>query len=531
MPLPGIDIRERPSPPDFAATRADIALFVGLVARRGDPLPDHLAHWLAQSDYSGSGPLARSPDHIEALLDVPVPVESWDMFDQLFAWDERPVEAGSAELEPCRLGLAVRSFFEEGGAKAYIVRLGDPLPVLDPDEDRTQAIQRFRDLIAWNTASAPDDATQRAPLLPGFGDKGRTVDAHDPASWSGAGHIYGMEDAALLLMPDLPELISGPARIEPAEFVPDGIDEQFVDCAPPIPGASAEPRAPRGGIVAPRLDADGYAQWRAALAHALKMLDGRGGASHRRDVMLISSMPLPDLNDTSLPPIDRTLENLHGASASSARLQLAWPWVKTPSSSRLAEGLEGGEGLLAGAIARTTLMHGAHAPAAGPLRTRIYATQPALSKAMLRESHADAAADWLGASLSLIGLKAGRMSLLSDATTSASPDWQAGSVSRLMASLLRNARTLGQELFFDVSGEESWSRLRREITKLLMAVWNAGTLRGNSPNEAFQVACDRSTMTQYDIDNGRLIAMIEIWPAQLIERINVELTVTEGNAK
>lgn len=40
---------------------------------------------------------------------------------------------------------------------------------------------------------------------------------------------------------------------------------------------------------------------------------------------------------------------------------------------------------------------------------------------------------------------------------------------------------------------------------LLTGFWQAGGLGGASPSEAFTVRCDRSTMSQNDIDAGRLI--------------------------
>ena len=42
------------------------------------------------------------------------------------------------------------------------------------------------------------------------------------------------------------------------------------------------------------------------------------------------------------------------------------------------------------------------------------------------------------------------------------------------------------------------------------SVWRSGALMGTQPEEAFFVRCDRTTMTQDDIDNGRLICYIGI---------------------
>ena len=47
-------------------------------------------------------------------------------------------------------------------------------------------------------------------------------------------------------------------------------------------------------------------------------------------------------------------------------------------------------------------------------------------------------------------------------------------------------------------------------------------LNGASVSEAFSVRCDRTTMTQNDLDNGRLIALVTLTAASTIETISVE---------
>ena len=41
--------------------------------------------------------------------------------------------------------------------------------------------------------------------------------------------------------------------------------------------------------------------------------------------------------------------------------------------------------------------------------------------------------------------------------------------------------------------------------ELRLASWESGKLMGSKPEEAFFVRCDRTTMTQSDLDNGRLV--------------------------
>ena len=55
------------------------------------------------------------------------------------------------------------------------------------------------------------------------------------------------------------------------------------------------------------------------------------------------------------------------------------------------------------------------------------------------------------------------------------------------------------------------------ITNFLTTVWRSGALEGTTADQAFFVKCDRTTMSQDDIDNGRLICVIGIAPVKPAE--------------
>ena len=50
-----------------------------------------------------------------------------------------------------------------------------------------------------------------------------------------------------------------------------------------------------------------------------------------------------------------------------------------------------------------------------------------------------------------------------------------------------------------------WTRIADEVSRFLRQLWESGVLHGDKCEEAFYVRCDRTTMTQDDIDNGRVI--------------------------
>ena len=61
-------------------------------------------------------------------------------------------------------------------------------------------------------------------------------------------------------------------------------------------------------------------------------------------------------------------------------------------------------------------------------------------------------------------------------------------------------------------------------------VWRNGALEGASAEQAFFVRCDRTTMTQTDIDNGRLICQVGVAPAKPAEFVIVRIGLMTADA-
>lgn len=69
--------------------RADIACFVGFIARRdGAALPQFVHEWMGEYGWTAAQ-LGRPGFDPEILDDVPVPIDSWELFDRLFRWEHR----------------------------------------------------------------------------------------------------------------------------------------------------------------------------------------------------------------------------------------------------------------------------------------------------------------------------------------------------------------------------------------------------------------------------------------------------------
>jgi hypothetical protein len=52
--------------------------------------------------------------------------------------------------------------------------------------------------------------------------------------------------------------------------------------------------------------------------------------------------------------------------------------------------------------------------------------------------------------------------------------------------------------------------VRESVSSFLYNEWVSGALLGANPEEAYFVRCDRTTMTQSNLDNGQLICLIGV---------------------
>lgn len=102
-------------------------------------------------------------------------------------------------------------------------------------------------------------------------------------------------------------------------------------------------------------------------------------------------------------------------------------------------------------------------------------------------------------------------------TISSDPEWKYVNLRRYFAYLERSIDKGTQWAVFEPNGEALWANIRRTVEDFLLNEWQSGALLGDKPEKAFFVRCDRSTMTQNDLDNGRLICLIGVAPLRPAE--------------
>ncbi|WP_191440235.1 phage tail sheath family protein [Anaerotruncus colihominis] len=109
-------------------------------------------------------------------------------------------------------------------------------------------------------------------------------------------------------------------------------------------------------------------------------------------------------------------------------------------------------------------------------------------------------------------------------TASSNPLWKYINVRRLFIFVEESLKANTDWVVFEPNSEALWGRVQRTIELFLSSMWRSGALAGTSPGEAFFVNIGRSTMTQDDIDNGRLICNIGIAPVKPAEFVIFRIT-------
>jgi uncharacterized protein len=111
------------------------------------------------------------------------------------------------------------------------------------------------------------------------------------------------------------------------------------------------------------------------------------------------------------------------------------------------------------------------------------------------------------------------------------PDWKYVNVRRLFIFIEHSIDRGTQWVVFEPNSEALWERVRRVVSSFLLTVWRDGALMGKTAEEAFFVKCDRSTMTQADIDNGKLIVLVGIAPVKPAEFVIFRIGQKAGGSE
>jgi uncharacterized protein len=115
-------------------------------------------------------------------------------------------------------------------------------------------------------------------------------------------------------------------------------------------------------------------------------------------------------------------------------------------------------------------------------------------------------------------------------TTSPDPDWVYLNVRRLFIFIEKSIQQGTQWVVFQPNDQTTWARVIRSVSDFLTGLWMQNMLMGATKNDAFFVRCDMTTMTQTDIESGRLIVMVGVAPVYPAEFVIFRIGQWSGGA-
>lgn len=95
-------------------------------------------------------------------------------------------------------------------------------------------------------------------------------------------------------------------------------------------------------------------------------------------------------------------------------------------------------------------------------------------------------------------------------TATSDPEWKYVNLRRYMNYLKHSIDNGTQSVVFQNNGPALWASTTQLITDFLVNEFANNRLFGTTRQQAFFVRCDQTTMTQNDIDNGRLVCLIGV---------------------
>lgn len=109
-------------------------------------------------------------------------------------------------------------------------------------------------------------------------------------------------------------------------------------------------------------------------------------------------------------------------------------------------------------------------------------------------------------------------------TASSNALWRYVNVRRLFIYLEESIKANTSWVVFEPNDAVLWTRVRRAVETFLEGIWRSGALAGDSPAQSYYVDIGPNTMTQADIDNGKLICEIGIAPVKPAEFVVFRIT-------
>ena len=198
------------------------------------------------------------------------------------------------------------------------------------------------------------------------------------------------------------------------------------------------------------------------------------------------------------------------ASLDSSHAALYYPWVRVTDPVFGSPLMRPPSGFVAGIYARNDSERGVHTAPANQIVRGAIGLERALDKAqqdVLNPEGINALRWFQGRGYRVWGAR----------TISSDAEWKYVNLRRYFAYLERSIERGTRWAVFEPNGAALWAGIRGLVENFLYREWISGRLVGQTLQDAFFIRCDHSTMTQNDLDHGRLICLVGVAPLRPAE--------------
>ena len=382
----------------------------------------------------------------------------------------------------------------DGSSVGFLLQLAywtnEPVPAFDPFVDRTtlprpKHIEEFDDLET--DESSPDFYGKRVPFVDL--EKG---DANQ-----------GPESSALGILVRNTGAAPGARPANGLQTLSGGADDAAALGVDDFRGLPAGARAVDQGLAA--LERDPYRDVALVYAPGVSADIARAIVSHCENMRFRFAVIDSDKGQSSttgLNPRNTITDSSHAA--------FYYPWIMTSDPRTGARKLVPPGGHVLGVYARSDTERGVFKAPANEIVRGALALEYDINDLMqddLNPKGVNVIRSFPGRGIRVWGAR----------TITSNALWKYVSVRRLFIFLERSIYEGTQWVVFEPNDDRLWARVIDTVRLFLRGQWRLGALFGRTEQEAFFITCDRTTMSQDDILNGRLICEIGIAPVRPAE--------------
>jgi phage tail sheath protein FI len=112
-----------------------------------------------------------------------------------------------------------------------------------------------------------------------------------------------------------------------------------------------------------------------------------------------------------------------------------------------------------------------------------------------------------------------------------SRDWKAVSARDLTMFIDDRIGQATKWIVFEPNNEKLWAKIRLRVGAFMDDLFRQGAFKGRTPQDAYYVKCDRTTMSQTDLDEGVVNILVGFAPRNSAEFVVIQISQITGQTQ